>query len=91
MTPNKFTIIQQAEAQEWLENHSSVYITTPEEFIKEMTPSELAHSIKSQNLSLDYEYIRSDDYGENCKEADTVAELITDEEIEEALIELNKE
>jgi len=88
MTTTKFTEEQRATAMEQLIYDGDLIIMPIEEFMTAYEPYEISSMVRLSNLKLDCDYIRVGDYYANTHEADTVDDLVSDDEIEEALEEL---
>jgi len=88
MTTNKFTQEQQEKAMELLEDNGDLNIMPVEEFMTAYEPYEIAKMVKLSNLNLDCDYVRVNDYYSDTHEADDMYTLLSDDEIEEALNEL---
>lgn len=91
---SKFTEEQREKAMELMEKNGDLDdlddldIMPTEEFMTSYEPSEIAEMVKWANLNLDRDYIRVSYSYKGTQEADTVEELVSDDEIEEALNEL---
>lgn len=84
----KFTEEQQEKAMELLEDNGDLNIMPVEEFMTVYEPYEIARMVKQSNLNLDCDYVRVNSYYSDTHEADDVYSLVSDEEVEEALDEL---
>jgi len=84
----KFTEEQQEKAMELLEDNGDLNIMPVEEFMTAYEPYEIAKMVKLSNLNLDCDYVRVNDYYSDTHEADDMYTLLSDDEIEEALNEL---
>ncbi|UKM63055.1 hypothetical protein [Levilactobacillus phage ENFP1] len=89
MTNSKFTKEQQEKAMELLtDNGDYLNIIPIEDFMTIYEPYEIARMVKQSNLNLDCDYVRVNDYYSDTHEADDMYSLLSDDEIEEALNEL---
>ena len=88
MTTTKFTEEQQEKAMELLEDNGDLNIMPVEEFMTIYEPYEIAKMVKQSNLNLDCDYVRVNDYYSDTHEADDTYSLLSDDEIEDALDEL---
>jgi len=84
----KFTEEQQEKAMELLEDNGDLNIMPVEEFMTAYEPYEIAKMVRLAGLNLDRNYIRVNTYYADTQEADSMDDLISDDEIEEALQEL---
>jgi len=82
---SNFTEEQREKAMELMEEIGDLDIMPTEEFMTSYEPSEIAEMVKGANLNLDRDYIRVSHSYKDTQEADTVEELVSDDEIEEAL------
>lgn len=85
---SKFTDEQRQKAMELLTDNGNLGIVPVEDFMIIFEPWEIAKMVKLADLSLDCNYIRVNTYYKDTQEADATDDLITDDEIEEALNEL---
>lgn len=88
MTNSKFTAEQQEKAMELLTDNGDLNIMPIEDFMTAYTPYEIASMIKQSGLNLDCDYVRVNSYYSDTHEADDMYTLLSDDEIEEALDEL---
>lgn len=88
MTTTKFTAAQQERAMELLTDNGDLNIMPIEEFMTSYEPYEIAKRVKQSDLNLDCDYVRVNDYYSDTHEADDMYTLLSDDEIEEALQEL---
>lgn len=88
MTTTKFTAEQQEKAMELLTDNGELNIMPLEEFMADYEPYEVAKMVKQSKLNLDCDYVRVNDYYSDTHEADDMYSLLSDDEIEEALQEL---
>lgn len=88
MTTTKFTEEQQEKAMELLTDNGELNIMPIEDFMTVYEPYEIAKMVKQSNLNLDCDYVRVNDYYSDTHEADDMYALLSDDEIEEALQEL---
>ena len=84
----KFTEEQREKAMELLTENGDLDIMPIEEFMTDYEPYEIASMVNQSNLNLDCNYIRVNTYYKDTQEADSSDDLISDDEIEEALNEL---
>lgn len=84
----KFTEEQRSRAKEFLEDNGDFDILSLEDFMTAFEPYEIARMVKLADLDLDCNYIRVNSYYKDTQEADEESVLISDDEIEEALSEL---
>ena len=84
----KFTEEQQEKAMELLEDNGDLNIMPVEEFMTIYEPYEIAKMVKQSNLNLDCDYVRVNVYYSDTHEADDTYSLLSDDEIEDALDEL---
>ena len=85
---SKFTAEQRNQAIEFMENNEEMDIIDTCDFVKLYEPYQIALVVKGSNLKLDCDYIRLNTYYDDVHEADTIEELVSDEEVEEALEEM---
>ena len=85
---SKYTIEQWEKAMELLMDNGDLNIMPIEEFMTAYEPYEIARMVRLAGLNLDCDYIRVNTYYADTQEADTTDELISDDEVEEALYEL---
>lgn len=88
MATTKFTAEQQEKAMELLTDNGELNIMPIEDFMTVYEPYEVARMVKQSNLNLDCDYVRVNDYYSDTHEADDMYSLLSDDEIEEALNEL---
>lgn len=88
MTTTKFTEEQQEKAMELLTDNGDLNIMPIEEFMTDYEPYEIAKMVKQSDLNLDCDYVRVNDYYSDTHEADDMYSLVSDDEVEEALNEL---
>jgi len=88
MTTTKFTPEQQEKAMELLTDNGDLDIMPVEEFMTIYEPYEIAKMVKQSNLNLDCDYVRVNVYYSDTHEADDTYSLLSDDEIEDALDEL---
>ena len=84
----KFTTEQRDQAIEFLEDNDELTIIELGDFMQSYEPYQIALMVKRSNLKLDRDYIRVNDYYSDEHEADTIEELISDEEVKDALKEM---
>lgn len=84
----KFTEEQQEKAMELLEDNGDLNIMPVEEFMTIYEPYEIARMVRQSNLNLDCDYVRVNVYYSDTHEADDMYSLLSDDEIEDALDEL---
>jgi len=85
---SKFTEEQREKAMYFLMNNNGLNIMPLKEFMTVYEPYEIAKMVDWADLKLDCAYIRVADYYSETKESDTAYDLISDDEIEEALEQL---
>ena len=85
---SKYTEEQQEKAMEILTDNGDLDIMPIEEFMTDCEPYEIASMVKLADLNLDCNYIRVNTYYKDTQEADDKYSLLSDDEIEEALKEL---
>lgn len=90
MTNSKFTEEQQEKAMELLTDNGELNIMPIEEFMTSYEPYEIAKMVRLAGLNLDCNYIRVNTYYADTQEADSMDDLISDDEVEEALQELQQ-
>lgn len=88
MENSKFTDEQREKAIELLEDDGDVTIMFLGEFMTAYEPWQVALMVTQSKLKLDKEYVRVGDYYADTHEADDMYSLLSDDEIEEALDEL---
>lgn len=88
MTNSKFTEEQWEKAFELLADNGDLDIMSLEDFMTAYTPYEIAKMVQLAGLNLDCNYIRVNTYYADTQEADSMDDLISDDEVEEALQEL---
>lgn len=88
MTTTKFTDEQREKAIELLEDNGDLDITPVEEFMTAYEPYEIARIVRQSRLHLDHAYVRVNTSSSDAQEADDTYSLVSDEEVEEALGEL---
>jgi len=88
MTTTKFTEEQQEKAMELLTDNGDLNIMPVEEFMTVYEPYEIAKMVRQSNLNLDCDYVRVNDYYSDTHEADDTYSLVSDDEVEDALNEL---
>lgn len=88
MTTTKFTDEQREKAMELLEDNGDLNIMPVEEFMTIYEPFEIAKMVKQSNLNLDCDYVRVNDYYSDTHESDDSTSLVSDDEVEDALEEL---
>lgn len=82
---DKYTKEQRAEALEILTEKGAVDIMSTEEFMSSYEPFEIAKMVRGSKLNLDREYIRVNPYYVDTCEADTMTDLVSAYEVEDAL------
>jgi len=85
---NKFTEEKIDKAIEYMVDNGDLEIMPIEEFMTDYEPYEIARMVRLAGLCLDCNYIRVNTYYKDTQEADSSDDLISDDEIEEALNEL---
>lgn len=85
---SKFTEEKIDKAIEYMVDNGDLDIMPLEEFMTVYEPYEIAKMVKLADLNLDCNYIRVNTYYKDTQEADASDDLISDDEIEEALNEL---
>lgn len=88
MTTTKFTDEQREKAIELLEDNGDVTIMFLGEFMTAYEPWQVALMVTQSKLKLDKEYVRVGDYYSDTHEANDMYSLVSDDEVEEALDEL---
>lgn len=88
MTNSKFTAEQQEKAMELLTDNGDLTIMELGEFMYTYEPWQVAKMVKQSDLNLDCDYVRVNDYYSDTHEADDMYALLSGDEIEEALNEL---
>lgn len=88
MTTTKFTDEQREKAMELLADNGDLNIMPVEAFMAAYEPYQIARMVKMANLNLDCDYIRVNAYYSDTHEANDMYSLVSDEEVEEALEEL---
>ena len=85
---SKFTEEKIDKAIEYMVDNGDLDIMLLEEFMTVYEPYEIAKMVKLADLNLDCDYIRVNTYYKDTQEADATDDLISDDEIEEALNQL---
>jgi len=86
---SKFTGEQRQKATDLLiDNGDFLDIIPIEDFMTIFEPYEIAKMVKLSDLKLDCDYIRVNIYYSDTQEADAMKDLISDDEVEEALNQL---
>ena len=85
---SKFTEEKIDKAIEYMVDNGDLDIMPLEEFMTVYEPYEIAKMVKLADLNLDCDYIRVNTYYKDTQEADATDDLISDDEIEEALNQL---
>ena len=88
MTTTKFTEAQRAEALEILTDNGDLDIMPVEKFMTAYEPYEIARMVHESSLHLDHAYVRVNLDYTDTHEADNPYSLVSDNEVEEALGEL---
>jgi len=88
MTTNKFTQEQQEKAMELLTDNGDLNIMPVEEFMTVYEPYEIAKMVRQSHLNLDRAYVRVNLDYPDTHEADDMYSLVSDDEVEDALNEL---
>jgi len=88
MTTTKITQEQREKAMELLTDNGDLNIMPVEEFMTAYEPYQIARMVKMANLNLDCDYVRVNVYYSDTHEADDTYSLLSDDEIEDALDEL---
>ena len=88
MTTTKFTPEQKEKAMELLTDSGDLDIMPVEEFMTAYEPYDIARMVRQSNLNLDCAYIRVNLDYTDTHEADDMYSLLSDEEVEDALKEL---
>lgn len=84
----KFTDKQREKAMELYEDNGDMDIMPVEEFMTAYEPYEVARMVRQSSLNLDRAYVRVNLDYTDTHEADDMYSLLSDDEIEEALDEL---
>ena len=84
----KFTEAQKLEAMELLTDNGDLNIMELGDFMTAYEPWQVARMVTQSKLKLDKEYVRINDYYSDTHEADDPYSLVSDDEVEEALGEL---
>ena len=85
---SKFTVEQREKAFELLADNGDLDVMPIEEFMTCYEPYEIAKMVKQADLNLDCDYVRVNTYYSDTQEADSLDDLISDDEVEEALEQL---
>lgn len=85
---SKFTEEKIDKAIEYMVDNGDLDIMPLEEFMTVYEPYEIAKMVKLADLNLDCDYIRVNTYYKDTQEADATDDLISDDEVEEALNQL---
>ena len=88
MTTTKITQEQREKAMELLTDNGDLNIMPVEEFMTAYEPYDIARMVRQSNLNLDCAYIRVNLDYTDTHEADDTYSLLSDDEIEDALDEL---
>ena len=88
MTTTKFTDEQREKAIELLEDNGDLNIMETGDFMNAYYPWQVARMVTQSKLKLDKEYVRVNDYYSDTHESDDKYSLVSDDEVEEALDEL---
>ena len=84
----KFTPEQQEKAMELLTDNGDLDIMELGDFMLTYEAYQIARMVTQSKLKLDKKYVRVNDYYSDTHEADDKYSLVSDDEIEEALNEL---
>lgn len=87
---SKFIDEQREKAFELLTHNGDLDIMSLEDFMTAYEPYEIAEMVRLAGLKLDCNYIRVNTYYADTQEADSMDDLISDDEVEEALQELQQ-